>query len=201
MGALNRSPGIVLGSAEFRFFIRMPTNGGGIEENVCALKGSQAGAFRVPLVPADERADAAGVSVKGLEAEIAGGEVKLFVVERVVRDVHLAIEAVDAAVGIEDDGAVVVEAAGAALKERDDEDDLAFAGDYGQRFRSRAGHGLREIEERGVFALAEVLCTKKLGQADDLRALLRGRAHLFCGPAKIVVRVGGAGHLNQADGE
>jgi hypothetical protein len=40
---------------------------------------------------------------------IAGGEVKLLVVERVVRDVHLAVQPELRAVGVEDGRRVVIE--------------------------------------------------------------------------------------------
>jgi hypothetical protein len=45
------------------------------------------------------------------------------------------------------------------------------------------------------------LRAEKLRQADHLRALFGGGTHLISGPAEIIVRVGGAVHLNQADGK
>ena len=55
-----------------------------------------------------------GVEIR--EAEIAWREIKFFVVERVVGDVHFAVFAEEAAVGIEDRAGVVIDAGGAALK-------------------------------------------------------------------------------------
>ena len=98
VGALNGLPGIVLRRAELVFLRRMPADGGGIEEDLGALQRGEARAFGIPLVPADERADAAVRRVDGLESEIAGREVELLVVERIVGDVHLAIDADDGAV-------------------------------------------------------------------------------------------------------
>ena len=80
------------------FLRRVPADGGGIEEHFGALERGEARGFGVPLVPADQRADAAEAGVEGLEAEIAGGEVILLVVERVVGDVHLAVDAGERAV-------------------------------------------------------------------------------------------------------
>ena len=49
-------------------------------------------AFGIPLVPADEHADLAVARVEGVKAEVAGGEVVLLEIERIVGDVHLAVE-------------------------------------------------------------------------------------------------------------
>ena len=74
----------------------------GIEEHGRAAQRREARALGVPLVPADERADAARPRRRRPEAEVAGREVELLVEERVVRDVHLAVEAGDLAVGVDD---------------------------------------------------------------------------------------------------
>ena len=108
---------------------------------------------RVPTLPCEV--------VRGLEAQVAGGEVELLVVEGVVGDVHLAVLAADVVFGfggvVEDGGGVVVEAGGSALEEAGYEDDLLFADYGGQALRAWAGDGLGESEEGVVFALAEVL--------------------------------------------
>ena len=67
----------------------------------------------------------------GFEAEVAGGEVKLLVVEGVVGDVHLAVDVGDAAVALDGDGGVVVEAGGSALEEAGDDDDAGLRGRRG----------------------------------------------------------------------
>ena len=59
VGALDGLPGVVLRRAEFVLLGRMPADGGGIEEDVGALQRGEARGFGIPLVPADERADAA----------------------------------------------------------------------------------------------------------------------------------------------
>ena len=59
VGALDGAPGVVLRRAELGLLGGMPADGGGIEQNARALQRRQARAFGIPLVPADERADAA----------------------------------------------------------------------------------------------------------------------------------------------
>ena len=93
VGALHGLPGGVLGFAELGFFGGVPADGGGVEEGFGAHEGGDAGGFGVPLIPADEGADGAVAGLAGAEAEVAGGEVELLVVEGVVGDVHLAVEA------------------------------------------------------------------------------------------------------------
>ena len=59
VGALGGLPGVVLGGAELFFFGGVPADGGGEEEDLGSAEGGEAGAFGVPLVPADESADGA----------------------------------------------------------------------------------------------------------------------------------------------
>src|ERR1041385_6775718 len=91
VSALNGAPGVMLRLAKLGFLGRMPPNGGGIEKYLCTLQCSQASAFGIPLVPANQRAHAADPGIEGPVAEIPGGEIVLLVVERVVGNVHLAI--------------------------------------------------------------------------------------------------------------
>ncbi len=57
VGALGGLPGVVLGVAELLLFGGVPADGGGEEEYLGAAEGGEAGAFGVPLVPADKCAD------------------------------------------------------------------------------------------------------------------------------------------------
>ena len=81
------------------------------------LQRGEAGGFRIPLVPADEHADRRVAGPPRLEAGVAGGKVELLVEERIVRDVHLPVNAEELAVGVNDRSGVVVEAGGALLEE------------------------------------------------------------------------------------
>src|ERR1035437_1476491 len=201
MRPLDGAPGIVLSRAELSLLRWMPSDRCGIKQNARSLQSREPRAFRIPLVPADERAELSGGGIKGLEAKIAGSEIKLFVVERIVGNVHLAVDAAQCAIGIENRGRVVIEAGSALLKERSDQHDFILQSRSGELLRARAWDWLREIEQSGVFALAEILCLKELGQADNVRALacrFRNAVKRF---GQIVGRLGAARHLDQGDGE
>src|SRR5260370_4016567 len=105
----------------------VPDDRGGIEKNVRALQRGQACAFRIPLVPAHQRAHASIFRIKSLEAEIAGREVELFVVKRIVGDVHLAIDALESALGIKNRLAVLLETCRTPVENRSPDSNFAFA--------------------------------------------------------------------------
>ena len=84
---------------------------------------------------------------------------------------HLAVDAAQRAIGIEDRRRVVIEAGRALLKQRCDEHNFILPGGGGEFFGSRPGNRLGQIEQGGILALAEILCLEKLGQADHVRAL------------------------------
>src|ERR1700692_1485529 len=94
----------------------MPANSGGVEQNAGSPEAGEARAFGIPLVPADEHANAAVAGVKIRKTQIAGREIKLFVIERIIGNMHLAIDAQQRAVGVEDRRGVVVQAGGATLE-------------------------------------------------------------------------------------
>ena len=96
--------------SEFGFLGRMPADRRGIEQNLRALQRGQPRAFGIPLVPADQRSHTPDAGVESAVAEITGSEVVLFVVERIIRDVHLAVKAAQRPIRIEEDGGVVINA-------------------------------------------------------------------------------------------
>ncbi len=69
----------------------MPADAGGIEDDLRALQSGEARAFWIPLIPANLNADAAVGSIEIRKTEIAGREIKFFVVERIVGDMHFAV--------------------------------------------------------------------------------------------------------------
>ncbi len=161
MRALDSFPGVELCRAEFRFFVGMPADAGGIENYLRAAEGGDARAFGIPLVPADLHADSTVLRLEVGESEIAGGEIKFFVVQRVVGDVHFSIFAEEAAVRIEHRAGIVVNAGSAAFEEGNDQDDFLFFRHFGECVGCRTGNGLSEIEELGIFLAAEIFGTKK----------------------------------------
>ena len=105
------------------------------------------------------------------------------------------------AVRIEDRGRVVIEARGALFEERRDQYDFIFQGCGGEFLRARAGDRLREIEQSGVFALAEILRLEEFGQADYVGALACRFRNAIERLGQIVGGLGAARHLDQGDGE
>ena len=154
----------------------MPADGRRIEKDLSSLHGGEPGGFRIPLVPADERSYFSVASLKCFEAEIARRKIKLFVVKRVVRDMHFAVLACDSSVGIDDYRGIVINPSGSLFKKRRDNDDFVVFGELSQSFCTRAGNGFGKFKVLMIFALAKVPRTEQFLEADDLCTLLGGSA-------------------------
>ena len=93
----------------------------------------------------------------------------------------------------------MINAGGALLKKRRDNNDLVLSGKLGKGIGTWTGNFFRKLEIPVVFALAEILRTKQLLRADDLRATpgcaAGQRERLF----EVRVRIGGTRGLNQTD--
>src|ERR1039458_4746666 len=195
--ALNGTPGVVLHHAKLSFLRGMPTDRRRIKEHGSPLQRREPRALRKPLIPADQRTQAAGGGVEGAESEITGSEVGLFVVERVVGNVHLAVEPAQRTIGIEDGRGVVIDAGRPLFEHRCNYDDAVLACGGGEFIAGRAGNGLGQVEERMIFSLAKILRLKKFRQADNLRAASRGIGHAFQSFGEILRGIGSARHLHQ----
>src|SRR5262245_26949752 len=117
VATLDRLPRVELLRTVLSLLRGMPSDRRRIKKNVRALECGQARAFGIPLIPAYERADGADFGVERAEAEVAGGEVELLVVRRIVGDMHLAVDAFDLAVGIDHGRRVVIQTGGAPLEQ------------------------------------------------------------------------------------
>src|SRR5262249_38813184 len=106
----------------------MPSNRRRIKKNARSLQRREPRALGMPLVPAHERTNSASRGIEGLESEIAGSEIKLFVVKRIVGNMHLPIDAALDTIGVEEDGSVVVKAGRAFLEERGNQHNFALTG-------------------------------------------------------------------------
>src|ERR1700704_2885077 len=97
----------------------MPSDRGGVEEYLRAEQRGDACRLRIPLVPADQYADRCVARPPGLEAvrlagllavivevPVSGREVVLLIEQRVVRDVHLPVDAEECSVRVDDSGGV-----------------------------------------------------------------------------------------------
>src|SRR5580658_601361 len=175
--ALDGSPGIVLGDSELGLLRGMPADGGRIKKNGCALQGRQPRAFRIPLVPTNKRAQATGAGVERAKTKVSRSEIKLFIVERIVGNVHLAVEAAERTVTVEDRGRVVVNAGGPLLKQRGDQHHSVVSRCRSQSLTGRTGNRFGQIEQRMILALTEILSLKKFRQADHLRTASGSVSH------------------------
>src|SRR5262249_40872911 len=126
--------------------------------------------FRIPLVPANQRAELSRTRVEGAKTEITRSEIELLVVKGIVGDVHFAIEPAKGAVAIKDCRCVVVDARRTFFEQGSDQYDAVTPGRGRQFFGAWPWNGLGQIEQRVIFALTEVLGLKQLRQADNSRA-------------------------------
>src|SRR6266487_2826135 len=104
VASLDELPRLVLVGAVCRFFTRMPADGSRVEKNLRPLQRRQPRALRIPLVPANQHADLAVAGLPRAETQITGREIKLLVVKRIVRDVHLPVRAEQRTVCVNDGG-------------------------------------------------------------------------------------------------
>ena len=114
---------------------------------------------------------------------------------------HFAVNAEQRAVGVDDDGRIVVDARRAPLKQRSDDDYPQLGGQPAKRCGGWTGDGFGQIEERGIFLAAEILRAEQLLEADNLRPAASGLADAPFGFGQVLVGVDGAGHLDEADAE
>jgi len=115
--------------------------------------------------------------------------------------VHFAIDPQERAIGIDDQGGVVIYTRRPPLENRPDDGHLEFPRQPRETFGSGSGDRLGQIEQAGVLLAAEVLRTEQFLDADDLRALAGGFADAPFGFGEVFVGVLRTGHLDQADAE
>ena len=133
--ALDCFPRVVLRFAVFGFFFGMPADCSWIKEHLRALERSQPSAFGVPLVPTNQHANFAITCLPCPKTEIARREVELLIIERIVRDMHFAVNAQQRTVRVDHGGRIVVNAGRALLENRDDHDDRMRLCEFLKGFR------------------------------------------------------------------
>ena len=120
-----------------------------------------------------------------MESHVSGGEIEFLVVGRVIGDVHFAVLARNAAVGVINDCRVVVQAGGAFLKHRRHEHDAALARYSRILGRLLAWNLDRKVKIVHVLHLAEVERVMQLGQDYELCAL--GGKVFYLGDERLAV--------------
>ncbi len=202
VAALDDLPGVALLLDGGLVEVFVVADGGRVEQDLGAAQRRETGGFGEPLVPADEDADAPVLRVEDGEPQVAGREVEFLVEFGVVGDVHLAVVAGDLAVGVEHEGAVVVDAAGAFLEDGDDDDDLVLLGQRGHALgRGARGGGFGQLEVLDVLGLGEIQAPIELGQADDVGALLDCVGDALLGLGDVGLGIRRHGHLDEGDAD
>ena len=134
------------------------------------------------------------------ETEVARREVKLLVVERIVRDVHLAVTAHQRAVRVEDDGRVVIKPRRAPLEKRGDDDHAQLLRQRAEQFAGRAGDCLRELRNSRGPPPGRNIARRKVRAGRRYAAPWRAASRIFS-TARMRFSSGsrGAAHLDERD--
>ncbi len=148
------------------------------------------------MVPADEYAEASQRRVDWLESEVARREIEFLVICRVIRNVHLAVDARTASVAVENHGGVVVKTGSATLENRSDDDHSEFAGESRVRFGNFRVDADGEVEIVGILRLAEVERIVEFLVDDELRPVGGQMVNLLLNPTTVVGDVGRVMLLN-----
>src|SRR5437867_4944040 len=106
----------MLGISELLLFRGMPADCRRIKNNLRTAQCSQSRRFGIPLVPANADPDFAVLGVPRLEPKVPGSEIKFLVIERIVRNVHLAVLAEQLTVRVDDCGGIVINARATPLE-------------------------------------------------------------------------------------
>src|SRR5262249_23853765 len=165
------------------------------------LQCGQARSLRIPLVPAYQDADTAEPGVEGAKTQVTGREIVLLVIERIVRNMHLAVKPKKATVRVQDGCGVVIDADRSFFEDRGDDNGLTIPGNRGKGVRSRTGNGLRQVKKCGILALAEIRGAKQFLQADYVGAGGRSLTDSGHGSRQVGFEVRSAAHLHQANAD
>src|SRR4029453_4783819 len=118
VSTLNCLPRGMLRFSKFLFLARMPADCRWIKNNLRAMQGSQPRGFWIPLVPAHADTELAACCVPRLESKIARREIKFFVVQGIIGNMHFAIFTKQFSVRVDDCRGVVIKTRAASLEKR-----------------------------------------------------------------------------------
>ena len=100
-------------------------NGSRINKEFGSLQSHKSCCLWIPLVPANKHSKLAYACLDWMETKVAGCEIELLVVSRIVGDVHLAVFAGYRSVALYHYSRVVVETWSTTLEERSNNDNIA----------------------------------------------------------------------------
>ena len=117
MSALNGLPRHALSLLFVARVVGVVADSGRIDKYLRTSQRHESCGFGIPLIPANQYAQTPHTGIDRLESHVAGREVELLVVARVVGDVHLAILAGNGTVLFEYYRCVMIQACGATFEE------------------------------------------------------------------------------------
>ena len=115
-----------------------------------------------------------------MEAKVAGSEVELLIVSRVIGDVHLTVTACHGSVLLKDDSRVVVKACCAFLKQTGHQHHSVFPSQGSIEVRGRAWDGDSQLEVVGALHLAEVEAVMQFLQHHQFGSHLSHSGYALC---------------------
>ena len=199
MATLHRPPGVELPTLFVARIGMLPTDGGGIDKQIRTTKGHQSSGLRVPLIPANQYAKTTHGGRYGPEVEVAGREVELLVVRRIVRDVHFAVPPCYRSVFFDHDGRIVVNPRCTTLKERQHEHHTTRTS-YLAKVRGRgSGDRFSHVEDGGVLRLTEIEAVVQLLKHHELGTFSGTRPDSVRKAGDVVGRVGRVMLLNESN--
>ena len=199
MAPLHRPPGVELPTLLLRPIGTFPANSRGIDKQICTTKGHQSSGLRVPLIPANQYAKTTHGGRYGPEVEVAGREVELLVVRRIVRDVHFAVPPCYRSVFFDHDGRIVVNPRCTTLKERQHEHHTTRTS-YLAKVRGRgSGDRFSHVEDGGVLRLTEIEAVVQLLKHHELGTFGGTRPDSVRKAGDVVGHVGRVMLLNESN--
>src|SRR5271157_439325 len=197
MCPLNRPPRIQLRRAKLRLLVRMPSNARRIKNHLCSAHRRNPRTLRIPLVPADLHANPRILRIKIQKSQIPRRKIKLFVVQRIIRYMHLPVFPQVSPIRIQNRACVVVHPRRAPLKQRRHQRHLLLLRHLRQSLRSRPRHRFRQIKKLRLLRPAKIFPCEQFVQANNLCSPSRRFANLPLRPRQILFPIFGAPHLHQ----
>ena len=174
MSPLHDLPGIVIAIFGELYILRMPVaDGRRDKDDLSSLQSQYSRRLREPLVPTDEDADLGNLGVEHAVSQIPRRKVEFLIIARIIGDVHLAVLAQVAAIGIQHHGRIVVQARSPLFEQPGYDDNTQFPRQLTKLAHRRAifANRLGQAEQAIVHHLAEVTGLEQLLQAYDLGSL------------------------------